>query len=101
MLYSGIDLHKRFSFITTVDEQGEVLSQVKVRNDEHAVLKYFASFNQPHQAVVECTMNWYWIADLSNDHDFPCLSASHVRTLFLTRPVLKVDRQKIRLGWVV
>jgi len=59
MLYSGIDLHKRLGFITTVDEQGEVLSQVKVRNDEQAVLKYFASSNQPHQAVVECTMNWY------------------------------------------
>ena len=52
-----------------------MLSQVKVRNDDQAVLKYFASFNQPHQAVVECTMNWYWIADLLNDHDFPCVVA--------------------------
>jgi len=80
MIYSGIDLHKNFSFITTVNQQGEVLNQVKIRNDELAILKYFASFQEPHRAVVECTMNWYWIADLLNNHGFPCLVA-HARYL--------------------
>ena len=56
MVYSGIDLHRRFCFITTVNEDGKVLSQVKIRNDELAILAYFSSFNQPHKAVVECTM---------------------------------------------
>ena len=92
MLYSGIDLHKRFSFITTVDEQGKVLSQVKVRNDDQAVLKYFASFNQPHQAVVECTMNWYWIAALLNDQDFPCVVAHAKYLKAISYAKVKTDK---------
>ncbi len=80
MLSSGIDLHKRFSFITTVDQRGKVLNQQKIRNDELAILEYFASFDEPHKAVVECTSNWYWISGLLNDHGFPC-TVAHAKYL--------------------
>lgn len=92
MLYSGIDLHKRFSFITTVDEQGKVLSQGKIRNDQLAILKYFGSFNQPHKAVVECTGNWYWIADLLNDHGFPCIVAHAKYLKAISYAKVKTDK---------
>ena len=68
MFYSGIDLHKNKSFITTIDEDGIIINQAKLRNDEHVLLDYFFSLGNIHKAVVESTSNWYWLSDLLKDH---------------------------------
>ena len=93
MLSSGIELHKRFSFITTVDQRGKVLNQQRIRNDDLAILEYFASFDEPHKAVVECTSNWYWISDLLNNHGFSC-TVAHAKYLKAIR-YAKVKTDKV------
>lgn len=68
MYYSGIDLHKKTCFITTIDERGAIVKQDGLPNDEALILHYFFSLGTSHKAVVECTANWYWISDLLTDH---------------------------------
>jgi len=41
MFYSGIDLHKNMSVITTIDEHGIIIKQEKLANDEYLILNYF------------------------------------------------------------
>ncbi|MEJ2545058.1 MAG: hypothetical protein P8Y99_13410 [Calditrichaceae bacterium] len=41
MFYSGIDLHKNMSVITTIDEHGNIIKQEKLANDEYLILNYF------------------------------------------------------------
>ncbi len=63
MFYSGIDQHKRDSFITTYDDGGAIVNQERVPNTPLRIQRYFAQFPGPHKAVVESTGSWYWLAD--------------------------------------
>jgi len=64
MFYSGIDQHKRDSFITTYGPHGEVVNQKRVPNSAMLIQRYFSQLPGPHKAVVESTGSWYWLADL-------------------------------------
>jgi transposase len=64
MYTTGIDQHKRDSVLTTYDAAGERVRQVRLPNSPAALVRYFAAFAGPHQAVVETTGRWYWLSDL-------------------------------------
>ena len=64
MLHSGIDLHPRLIVICTVNDQGTVVARTRMKTESDLVIAYFRQWTDPHQAVVECTSNWYWLCDL-------------------------------------
>jgi len=64
MLYSGIDLHKRLIVICTVNTEGSVVGRATIKTAADVVEAYFRQWTESHQAVVECTSNWYWLCDL-------------------------------------
>jgi transposase len=80
MLHSGIDLHKRDLVIATVAEDGKLLAQQRLPASRELVRRYFAGFEGPHQAVVESTATWYWLADLLAEIDVP-LKLAHAKHL--------------------
>ena len=63
MWYSGIDQHKAFCLITTYGPDGPRVKQARVASSPLALQQYCAEFPGPHQAVVESTGGWYWLAD--------------------------------------
>jgi len=63
MWYSGIDQHKRDSYLTTYGADGPAVKHARVPNTPLQLQRYFAQFPGPHQAVVESTGAWYWLAD--------------------------------------
>jgi transposase len=63
MWYSGIDPHKAFCLITTYGPEGPAVKQARVASTAIALQHYYAQFPGPHQAVVESTGGWYWLAD--------------------------------------
>lgn len=65
--YTGIDLHKRTSFLTTLDGDGALIRQQKLKNHRSHLLTYFRSLPGHHRAVVETTTGWYWLADLLSE----------------------------------
>jgi len=64
MFYTGIDLHKKKSYLTTVDESGTILKRQNIHNRHINFQNYFASMTGIHKATVETTGSWYWLADL-------------------------------------
>ena len=64
MLHSGIDLHRRSIVLCTVNDLGAVIARARLQCEREAVLNYFRRWQEPHEAVVECTSNWYWLCDL-------------------------------------
>jgi transposase len=65
MLHSGIDKHKDNCFIVTVNDQGTIVREARVKNTVAALTAYFQSFGkEEHRAVVESTTGWYWLDDL-------------------------------------
>jgi transposase len=64
MYYSGIDQHKLFSYFTTVDSEGKIVKEAKLKNNSFEILNYFNSLGKEHIATVETTGGWYWMNDL-------------------------------------
>jgi len=80
MLYSGIDLHKDMSFITTIKDTGEIVAQEKLPNEPACITAHFLSLGSEHKAVVEATANWYWLSDLLNAQGID-LTLAHAKYL--------------------
>ena len=53
MYYTGIDLHKKTSYITTIDENGKIIAKGNMHNLEEAILDYFAKLEQETKIVIE------------------------------------------------
>ena len=107
MYYSGIDLHKRTCYITTLDETGAVVDHGRFPNNESVILKYFLSFGTSHKAVVECTANWYWLSDLLNGHGIELVLAHAKYLKAISYAKVKTDKvdsltlaQLLRLGLI-
>ena len=70
MYYTGIDLHKKTSFITTVDDSGKVVFRRNFANKEEQILDYFVNLDGPTKIVIESMCSWYWLHDLLKAHNF-------------------------------
>ena len=92
MFYSGIDLHRDNSMITTINDSGAVIKQQKMPNDELAILNYFFSMGRQHRAVVEATANWYWLSDLLNDHGIELVLAHAKYLKAISYAKVKTDK---------
>ena len=80
MFYTGIDLHKASSYITTIDEQGKIIKQMKICNEPQRILNYFWDIQNPQKAVCECTIGWYWLVDLLRENNIE-ISIAHAKML--------------------
>lgn len=90
--YSGIDLHKRSSFITTVNALGQIIKQQKLDNHLAQLTSYFNTLPGQHHAVVESTTGWDWLHDFCLDHDI-VLTLAHARYLkAITYAKVKTDK---------
>jgi hypothetical protein len=65
----GIDLHRRRSFVTAINEQGELSLQRRIVNDREAFLELLGDPDGTHVAL-EATYGWEWLADLLEDAGF-------------------------------
>ena len=75
MYYTGIDLHKFTSYLTTVDASGCIVKQSNLKNNDFEFVQYFSDLNEDHKAVVESTMTWYWLNDLLTKLNIPLVLA--------------------------
>jgi transposase len=92
MFYSGIDQHKRDSYITTYGPDGEVVKQQRVPNSPLLLHRYFAQFAGPHRAVVESTGSWYWLADLLQTQHIHLTLAHATRLKAISAAKVKTDK---------
>jgi hypothetical protein len=67
MMYTGLDLHKRYSYLTTVDERGKLIYQGKLPNDRGAIRGFFQGLGQETEVALEATANWYWMYEVLED----------------------------------
>lgn len=108
MLYSGIDLHKRFSVITTMDSIGNIVAKQKVLNQPKYLLQYFNNLNDSytqtadgvtvkgnnriiHKAVIEATFSWGWLADLLESSKIQVMLAHPQKTKAIASARIKTD----------
>lgn len=62
--YVGIDLHRRRSVVVILDEDGRMLSWVRVENSPLELAAAVAAAGPAPEVVLEATWGWYWAADV-------------------------------------
>lgn len=78
MYYTGIDLHKQTSYLTTVDSKGVIVKQKNLKNNPFEILNYFHQLKGEHSSTVETTGGWYWLSDLLKENNIP-LKLAHAK----------------------
>ena len=64
MLYTGIDYHKKYSVVSTMDAAGTRIREARIdQNEPAAFAAYFQSLPEPSRVVVEACWNWGWLYD--------------------------------------
>src|SRR5690554_25096 len=92
MYYTGIDLHKFTSYLTTVDSSGVVVKQENLKNVAHNFIQYFSSLPGEHKATVESTMTWYWLNDLLTSINIPLVLAHAKYVKAIAYAKVKTDK---------
>jgi transposase len=92
MYYTGIDLHKFTSYLTTVDSSGTIIKQDNLKNVDHNFIQYFNSLPGEHQATVESTMTWYWLNDLLTSINIPLILAHAKYVKAIAYAKVKTDK---------
>jgi transposase len=86
----GIDLHRRRSFVTAIDEAGEVSLRRRIANDREAFLELLGDPEGTHVAL-EATYGWEWLADLLEDAGYELHLAHPLRTRAIAAARVKTD----------
>jgi transposase len=90
--YTGIDLHKLTSYLTTVDSKGKIIKQKNIKNVDHNFVQYFDSIPGKHLATVESTMTWYWLNDLLTTLKIPLVLAHAKYVKAIAYAKVKTDK---------
>lgn len=92
MYYTGIDLHKFTSYLTTVDSSGAIVKQENLKNVAHSFVQYFSSIPGQHKTTVESTMTWYWLNDLLSSINIPLVLAHAKYVKAIAYAKVKTDK---------
>jgi len=93
MLHVGLDLHKRFSTVATMDEDGNVLQEDKLYHDDRGRLtEFFDNLAGKAVVTVEATRNWYWLYELLEEHGVEVKLAHARKVRLIAEAKLKNDK---------
>jgi len=92
MYYTGIDLHKRTSFITTIDVHGKIVTRANLQNLKEDILAYFANLGDETKIVIESMSSWYWLYDLLTGEGFEVVISNPVKTKAIASAKIKNDK---------
>lgn len=92
MYYTGIDLHKFTSYLTTFDSSGNIIKQQNIKNVDHNFVQYFSNIGTEHITTVESTMTWYWLNDLFTSMNIPLILAHAKYVKAIAYAKVKTDK---------
>ena len=73
MYCTGIDLHKRTCFVTTIDKEGKIVQKANLPSLAREILAFLEKLGETTQIVIESSSSWYWLYDaLSEAGENPC-----------------------------
>ncbi len=91
MLYTGLDLHKSFSYITTMDERGEIIGQKKLPSNGE-IVEFLKGFEDTMEVAIEATPSWYWLYDCLEEEGFDVRLSHPLRTKAIASAKVKTDK---------
>lgn len=109
MNYVGIDYHKKYSHVTAVNEEGQVIRSQQLANTPESFRGYFKDLGGPNHAVLETSRTWGVMFDLL-DHleEVESVTLAHAyKVRVIAEAKIKTDKidarvlaQMLRTNWI-
>lgn len=95
----GLDLHRNYSYVTAMREDGVTLDERSLPNEKEAIRDYLSAFSEPLTVVFEATRNWYWLCDLLQREErvMEVVMAHPKKTKAIAEAKIKTDRIDSRM----
>jgi len=91
MVYVGIDLHRKRSHVSVVDERGEELLSRRLVNDPARFRELLAGLDADARFALEATYGWEWLAELLEGEGRELHLAHPLRTKAIASARVKTD----------
>ena len=91
MLYTGLGLHKSFSYITTMEDKGQIVGWKKLPSNGE-VIEFLKEFGENMEVAIETTPSWYWLYDHLEDDGFDVKLSHPLRTKAIASAKVKADK---------
>jgi len=91
-MYIGVDYHKKYSIATKMDEEGNILEQVKLNNDPETLLKYFDNLHAGSKIALEATGSWYYFYELLESKCEHIYLSHPLKTRAIAETRIKTDK---------
>lgn len=97
MLHAGVDMHKRYSVVTVVDDAGRSLVKgLKLPNEEEKLIEFFKGLEEARKdkvrVVLEAGPSWTWMGDLLDDYAIENVLCHPLKTKAIASARIKTDR---------
>jgi transposase len=91
-MYIGIDLHKKNSYITVMNKDGDILNQTRLPNKKEYVKEFFSSIERQSSVAMEATGNWYWYIDYLQQNGFDTKLGNSRKLKIIAETTCKTDK---------
>jgi transposase len=93
MQYVGMDIHKNYSSVAVVDEEGHLVERAKLHHRFPAELTgYFNQFPEGTQVVMEATCGWGWLSEVLQDLGLEVKLANPSKVRIIAESQVKTDK---------
>jgi transposase len=94
MRHIGVDHHKRYSYITVMDDRGKIIKEGRISNSKECLKKFL---NNPHgcqdsQAVLEAGLNWTVMYDWLEEETGEVKLAHPLKVKAIAEAKIKTDK---------
>jgi transposase len=90
--YAGIDLHKKYSYITVLDSEDTIVLQDTFVNNQFVLQKALLQLNAPIKAAVEATFNATWLVDTLESVGIPTVVIHPTKFKAIAQSTVKTDK---------
>lgn len=93
MLFIGIDLHLKTTYVTAINEEQKVVAKANLPSAGEVLVKYPSELGSPFVAVMESTRAWYWAYDALTEAGMPVVVSNPKKTPAIATQSIKNDRR--------
>lgn len=97
MQYVGVDHHKRFSYLSIMNERGTIVKEGRVSNTKEALKRFLGSSEEPKSAVLEAGRNWTVMHDWLEEELDEVKLANPKKVKAIAEAKIKTDKIDARI----
>ncbi|MBS1243359.1 MAG: tnp [Nitrospirae bacterium] len=91
-MYVGIDYHKRYAVATSMDDRGQVIETVRLKNEPGDLIGFVDRLLEDSKIAIEATCNWYYFYELLEGKSPEIHLAHPLKTRAIAEARIKTDK---------